>query len=545
MKAPAPMSRARRLLFNLSASVLLAGAVGAAPAPPSPQAEFQDLFAAVARAGIFPDSKTFADALPLESPTVILEQYHRDPPASPAALRAFVAQHFTLESPVAAPAPAPAARLPLLAHIDALWPQLERSTPVVPPFASALPLPKPYVVPGGRFRELYYWDSYFTMLGLARSGRADLVQDMLEDFAALLDRYGHIPNGTRTYYLGRSQPPFFFEMVALSRPADPAAAWAHFLPQLQREYAFWMAGAGSLSAPGARRRVVRLPDGALLNRYWDDVDAPRDESWREDVDLARRSAREPQQLYRDIRAAAESGWDFSSRWLADPRSLASIHTTQIAPVDLNSLLFGLERAIRAGCDRRGDQACAAEFARRAAARRQAIDRYLWDERRGLYADYDWIKQQRTPAVSAATLYPLFESLASAAHAKRVADTVRRVLLSRGGLATTTLQSGQQWDAPNGWAPLQWIAVRALRGAHQKPLAAAVACRWLVTVTAAYQQSGRLVEKYDVAAEGGGGGGEYPLQDGFGWTNGVSRELLALYPRYRGNTTLGRCPDPYG
>ena len=140
----------------------------------------------------------------------ILKQYRNQHPSTPEALRAFVTRHFTL--PVTAPEGTSAAsRLPIGAHIDALWAQLERETPSVPRYSSALPLAKPYVVPGGRFRELYYWDSYFTMLGLAQSGRQDLVKSMISDFAGLIDRYGHIPNGTRTYYLGRSQPPFFFE----------------------------------------------------------------------------------------------------------------------------------------------------------------------------------------------------------------------------------------------------------------------------------------------------------------------------------------------
>jgi alpha,alpha-trehalase len=522
---------------------LLAGVAAAYGAPQPPQAEFQDLFVAVATAGIFPDGKTFADAVPLQSPPVILSQYHAQRPASPAALRQFVAQHFSVAATALVVPPAAAVRLPIGAHIDALWAQLERDTPTVPRYGSALSLPRPYVVPGGRFRELYYWDSYFTMLGLARSARQDLVRTMIEDFAWLIDTYGDVPNGTRSYYLGRSQPPFFFEMVALLRPDDPTAAWARYLPQLRREYAFWMAGAKTLKAPGAVRRVVRLVDGSVLNRYWDDVDAPRDESWREDVGLARGSGREPQQLYRDIRAAAESGWDFSSRWLRDPRSMASIETTQIAPVDLNSLLFGLEQAIRAGCDRKGDRACSREFARHATERHRAIDRYLWDEGRGSYADFNWVDHRPTPVLSAATLYPLFESLASAAQARRVAAVVRASLLARGGLATTTLTTGQQWDAPNGWAPLQWIAVRGLRGAGAAPLAAAIACRWLVTVTSAYQSSGRLVEKYNVVSQGGGSGGEYPLQDGFGWTNGVTRQLMALYPDYSAYATPDRCPDP--
>jgi alpha,alpha-trehalase len=231
-------------------------------------------------------------------------------------------------------------------------------------------LPEPYVVPGGRFRELYYWDSYFTMLGLARSGRHDLVEHMVHDFAYLIDTYGHVPNGTRSYYLSRSQPPFFFAMVGLLDAQDPAAAYARYLPELRREYAFWMEGEAGLH--GAHRRVVALPDGAVLNRYWDDADTPREESFREDIDLSRRSGGNARQLYRNVRAAAESGWDFSTRWFADGKTLESIDTTEIVPIDLNSLLFGLEQAIGAGCGRTGDARCVEEFKRRAAARQSAV-----------------------------------------------------------------------------------------------------------------------------------------------------------------------------
>jgi alpha,alpha-trehalase len=537
-----PVILLRTLIWALC---LIASAAVAADTPGSPQGEFADLFAAVQSAALFPDSKTFADAVPLSSPATILSQYHARRPRAAADLRAFVRRNFEVPDATASPGlpQGSAAPLPLGAHIDALWPQLERMSPTVPRYSSALPLPKPYVVPGGRFRELYYWDSYFTMLGLAQSGRQDLVQDMIDDFGWLIDRYGHIPNGTRSYYLGRSQPPFFFEMVALSQPQDPAAAWARYLPQLRREYMYWMSGARQLKGPGARRRVVRLPDGAVLNRNWDDVDRPRDESWREDTALARSSGREPGQLYRDIRAAAESGWDFSSRWLRDPQSLASIETTQIVPVDLNSLLFGLEQAIRAGCERAADLVCARDFARRAAARHRAIDRYLWNPQRHIYSDYRWTDGQRTSVLSAATLYPLFESLSSTVQARQVAAVVRDSLLAPGGLATTQLTTGQQWDAPNGWAPLQWIAVRGLRDSGSEGLAAIIACRWLVNVTTAYQRSGRLVEKYNVVTSGGGAGGEYPLQDGFGWTNGVTRRLLNLYPNFAAYTTLDQCADP--
>src|SRR5262249_44692964 len=155
-----------------------------------------------------------------------------------------------------------------------------------PPYSSLLPLPRPFVVPGGRFREVYYWDTYFTMLGLVESGHQKLVQDLVDNFAYLIDTYGHVPNGNLTYYLSRAQPPFFFKMVGLLSADDEAKAFAQYLPELKKEYAFWMEGAEALRPGMAHRRVVAFPDGSVLNRYWDDRETARDESYREDMTLA-------------------------------------------------------------------------------------------------------------------------------------------------------------------------------------------------------------------------------------------------------------------
>jgi alpha,alpha-trehalase len=533
------MSASRRATLALTLLALAAYADGRAPPPP--QQEFQELFAAVESAAIFPDSKVFPDAVPEQAPVRILADYRAAPPDSAAALKEFVDAHFEL--PAAAPMPtASPQHTDVVAHIDALWGTLTRSSPKVPAWSSLLPLPRPYVVPGGRFRELYYWDSYFSMLGLQQSGRGDLQQDLVDDFAYLIDTYGHIPNGTRSYYLSRSQPPFFFEMVALLSADDPAAAYARYLPQLRREYAYWMQGEQQLARCRARRHVVALADGTLVNRYWDELDRPRDESYREDTQLAHASGRPPARLYRELRAAAESGWDFSSRWFADARSRASVHTTEIVPVDLNSLLFGLESAIRAGCERQSDARCAREFTRRAAARHAAIDRLLWDGTAGTYFDYDLAHAERIRRVSAASLYPLFVGVASAAQAHAVAQSVKQSLLQPGGLASTALTTGEQWDAPNGWAPLQWIAVAGLRANGEADLAAVIACRWISVVNDVYAHTGKLLEKYDVVTLGRpGGGGEYPTQDGFGWTNGVMRQLIALYPSDAARVRPEQCP----
>ncbi len=506
-----------------------------------PQALFKDLFAAVQEAQIFADGKAFPDAVPKAAPEDILKDYRAAQPNAPAALKAFVESHFTLPALIATAPSAPDATS-ITAHIDGLWDVLTRTSTAVPAYSSLLALPQPYVVPGGRFREMYYWDSYFTMLGLAVSGRQDLVDGMVSDFGYFIDTFGHVPNGARTYYLSRSQPPFYFDMVALTSPDDPAAAFAKYLPQLRREYAFWMDGAQSVLPGNPHRRVVAMPDGSVLNRFWDDRDTPRDEAYREDTELARASKRSAPELFRDIRAAAESGWDFGSRWFADGRTRATIDTTDIVPVDLNSLLFGLENAIRAGCEHSGDKVCSAQFAERAATRRRAIDRYLWDADIGAYLDYGLSTGARMPSVSAATLYPLFVSLASKAQATAVANVTARELLKAGGIVTTTLATGQQWDAPNGWAPLQWIAVSGLRSYGEESLAATVACRWMANVNDVYRHSGKLVEKYDVVTVGrSGGGGEYPSQDGFGWTNGVMRKLMALYPANAALASPALCP----
>src|SRR5580704_3558696 len=243
------------LLALLPAAATLPKEPPAAIRLASPEVLFGDLFVAVQTAALFGDGKTFVDAVPKAAPAEILNQYHAAHPGTPEALKQFVSDHFVLPAQ-AASAPSPPEQVSIVTHIDRLWDELTRQTPVSPPYSSALPLPHPYVVPGGRFREMYYWDSYFTMLGLAQSGRQHLLTDMVRDFAFLLDTYGHIPNGARTYYLSRSQPPFFFAMVGLLSKEDPAAAYAQYLPQLKREYAFWMEGGTTALRPGTAHRHV-------------------------------------------------------------------------------------------------------------------------------------------------------------------------------------------------------------------------------------------------------------------------------------------------
>ena len=526
--------RARRPAFlplALAGALLGVTAFGYAEDQPTSQQSSPDillgpLFNEVQSAKLFPDQKTFADAVPKSDPLTILADYRMQHTQSGFDLRHFVEMNFIL--PKEGEKYVPPEGQSLREHIDDLWPVLTRTTDKANKWDSLLPLPKPYVVPGGRFREVYYWDSYFTMLGLAESGHWDKIGDMVDNFAYELDTWGHIPNGNRSYYLSRSQPPFFSLMVELLATHD-SDALKKYRPQMEKEYAYWMEGADGLQAGQANKRVVKLADGSILNRYWDDRDTPRPESWLDDVTTAKNNPNRPAtEIYRDLRSAAASGWDFSSRWMDDPQKLGTIRTTSIVPVDLNALMFKMEKLLARASQEDGDNASASKYDALASARQKAMESHLWNDKEGWYADYDLKTGKVRNQLTAAALFPLYVKAASQDRADKVAAAASSRLLKPGGISTTTINSGQQWDAPNGWAPLQWVAVEGLQNYGQQKVAMDVTWRFLKNVQHTYDREKKLVEKYDVSSTGtGGGGGEYPLQDGFGWSNGVTLRMLDM------------------
>lgn len=498
--------------------------------PYDPSRELGALFIDAQMMRVFADSKTLVDATPRRDPAAIADAYLAEKSAADFSMRRFVAREFTPPPVPSVTAPAGSGRT-MEQHIADLWPVLTRQADVSDPRSSLLPLPRPYVVPGGRFREVYYWDSYFTMLGLLESDRAEQVGQMLDNFAHLVETVGHIPNGNRTYYLSRSQPPYFAAMVGRYAEATDTSRALVYLAAIERELAFWMDGVDSVAPGGAYRRVVRLPDGSVLNRYWDDRAEPRPESFREDFVAAQalpEGAREG--FYRNVRAAAESGWDFSSRWMRNPRALTSLETIALAPVDLNSLLYHAERtvaALRRHRDARGDAAAAARYEARAKARADALRAHMWDAATGYFYDVRWATGARVtdrPTLAAAA--PLYFGVATADQAAGVVAVLARDFLMPGGFTTTRIKSGQQWDAPNGWPPLQWLAIEGARRYGHSALADTARTRWLTLNRRVYDATGKLTEKYDVwDLSKKAGGGEYPTQDGFGWTNGVALRLL--------------------
>ncbi|MBI1224761.1 MAG: alpha,alpha-trehalase TreF [Bacteroidetes bacterium] len=484
--------------------------------------ELGPLFHDVQMSGIFPDGKTFPDCLPKRPLAIIAEQYENSKKLPDFELAAFVNAHFDIPPVVGSDFVSDPNRS-AAQHIEALWDVLTRQPDAKPPIQnSLLPLPNPYVVPGGRFREVYYWDSYFTMLGLKVNGRWDLIEGMLDNFAYLAENYGIIPNGNRSYYLGRSQPPFAALMVKLYAEHAGQDALVKYFPLLTREYKFWQDGLQDLGQ-GKRdsQRVVELGGADYLSRYWDEFDTPRPESYREDVELAMTSMQPNAQIYRNLRAAAESGWDFSSRWFADNGGFASICTTDIVPVDLNCLLWNLEQTLAETCGIIGQNDLQQKILDDAEDRKRAMLRHCWDDTDGFFFDYNFKIGRITNQRTLAAMFPLFFKICSQQQANQVADIIEQDFLKSGGLATSLRETGQQWDAPNGWAPLQWISYQGLKNYGHERLANEVKMRWLNANKAVYEKTGKMTEKYNVCEEKtNAGGGEYPNQDGFGWTNGV-------------------------
>ena len=588
------------------------------------------LLAAVQSARIFEDSKTFVDCPCVTSPAAALAAFAAlqaaHAPALPPrdALAALVAAHFGAPGAELSPAPPPGYQETLPAWADALppdaaalaravhsrWPLLGRVSSArdaaapepqeapdevdatgLPLQRTALPLPHACVVPGDRFREVYYWDTYWVVRGLLASGLTRAAEGAVRNLVALAAATapsGHVPNGARTYYLRRSQPPLLARTLAAVADALSAEAGDALLrdamPTLCAELRYWSSGSHGVRVRDAAGRVH------AVSRYWA-PGAPRPESWREDVaaaeglhDAAARA------LWRDIAAAAESGWDFSTRWLrregggsdsdgdddaapqpqpppaeAAAASLRRLRTTRVVPADLNALLLQAARLAAGFARRLHDDAAAVAFDAEVARRQDALDALLWDDAGAQWRDLildaapgdacddddGAASAVRTGRMSrrafASNWVPLWCGAAPAGSARAAAaaaSLLRSGLVLPGGVAASLAHSGLQWDYPNAWPPLQHALVEALEDAAGAHAPARAIARAFLTAAAAGLRlgvsspssssphaQGEIHEKYDAryrAAGAPGGGGEYAPQVGFGWSNGAVLDLLKRY-----------------
>ncbi|XP_041652610.1 trehalase isoform X1 [Cheilinus undulatus] len=510
----------------------------------------------VQEAKLFDDDKYFVDMKLKETPDVVISAFknlsQESPNIPPAKLQEFLSMYFDKpgtefetwtppdwhENPKFLDGIADEELRKWAVKIHQLWKSLGRkirsSVKDHPELYSQIYTPHPVIVPGGRFRELYYWDSYWVINGLLLSEMTDTAFGMIQNFLYLVNRYGFIPNGGRIYYERRSQPPFLTLMADSYYQATKDEAFLRAaLPTLETEYQFWK----------LNRSVTVTVNGTehLLNRYHVQVGLPRPESYTDDLELAEGLTDEQkEQLWMDLKAGAESGWDFTSRWYTDSDghnngTLGSTRTSQILPTDLNALLCLCEKTLASFHRILGDDDSASKYESAAALRLRAIEAVLWDAERGAWFDYNLVTKSKHSEFYPSNLAPVWAQCYSQ---PEMGEKAVQYLKSSGalqfpnGVPTSLRESGQQWDYPNAWPPLQHMLIEGLSklpSEDAKELAFDLAQRWIRTNWLAYTKYDAMFEKYDVNGDGKpGGGGEYEVQLGFGWTNGVALQLLDQY-----------------
>jgi len=432
-------------------------------------------------------------------------------------------------------------------------------------------LENPYVVPGGRFNEMYGWDSYFIIRGLLRANQIDLARGMVENFFFEIEHYGTVLNANRTYYLTRSQPPFLSSMIIAVYEAEKVRgladrAWlAKAYKYANQDYEMWtrsphLAGTTGLS------RFYDFGEGPVPEGLHDETGYYHDvlayflkqdrlspylvESQSRDAlahpeyslqlceasaagskcDLIKYVALSPE-YYKGDRSMRESGFDISFRF--GPYGAETHH---YAPVCLNSLLYKTERDMEQIATWLGDKPAATQWHQRAEKRQELIQTLLWNQQRGLFFDYDFVAKKQSSYEYATTFYPLWAGLATPEQARSVVKNLP-LFEQAGGLAMSTKETGVQWDYPYGWAPIQLLAVEGLRRYGYNAEADRISYKFLSMVLTNFVRDGNIREKYNVVTDSSNLKLSEGYRDnvaGFGWTNGVFLELLNALPKQLAN-----------
>ncbi|KAI1730024.1 trehalase domain-containing protein [Ditylenchus destructor] len=400
---------------------------------------------------------------------------------------------------------------------------------------SLLYVPKSFVIPGGRFREFYYWDAYWIIKGLLVSGMHNTSRNMIENFAYMVEKYGFIPNGGRVYYLKRSQPPFLAAMVYEYYEATHDIEFIlKMIPVLEKELEFW----------DTKRAIKVWKDGKYheVYQYRTESNVPRPESFREDIHITKQLTKNQQkrQVWQDIASAAESGWDFSSRWLNVSDKLNTIQTTAIIPVDLNAFMcwnFNILSYLYYEID---DIDRSVHYQERYNKFLSTFQRMFYVKRESGWFDYNLKTEKNNMEFFASVATPLFTRCYHSINLAQSENIFKRmdrmgVFNFAGGIPTSLNNvSGQQWDYPNGWPPLNHMIIEGLRRSENPIMqqkAFWLAEKWVLSNYRVFLDTkSRMWEKYNVVGTKpiAGVGGEYDAQFGFGWTNGVILDLLVTY-----------------
>jgi len=500
-----------------------------------------EILHAIQQSGIYADSKTFVDMPMKYDPDVIIENFKKIESHTIPNLSKFLRENFlTAGSEIMSWTPSDWVQNPsfiqnmktedykeFASQVHEMWKSLGKQLiPDVvsnPQRYSIIPQKNPFIVPGERFHEFYYWDSYWIIRGLLTSGMHDTAKGILMNAFDLIKEYGFIPNGARVYYLTRSQPPFLSEMVRYYyEQTHDVELLKYALPFLEIEYKYWM-----------DTHAVELPGGHVLNRFYTDANRPRPESYREDMHAVKEMTEDQSQsFFSDVIAGAESGEDFTSRWFTVGTDLRSIATRSFIPVGLNAVLYKFESnmiffynvlQLNPTID----------FAQAVIKRKSAIDTYLWNPNTFQWYDYSLTNNSQIMRSYPSNWFPVWAGAYDSAYTSQIFESLENSgLLQIGGVLSTDLASGQQWDSPNTWAPHQSLIAEVLLQLNTPEsiqLAETVALRWINTTYLGFKSTRMMHEKYNALIPGAAGsGGEYPPQIGFGWTNGVTLEFLSKY-----------------
>lgn len=429
----------------------------------------------------------------------------------------------------------------------------------LPPDEIATPgllyLPNRYVVPGGRFNEMYGWDSYFILLGELADGRVELARGTVENFFYEIDHYGSILNANRTYYLTRSQPPFLSAMVmavyqamSAAHPAEAKAWLRRAMPYMVRDHALWTSAPHLAGATGLSRYFDLghgpVPEMADDSTYYLDVirwlqahhfaqnaiylrKADAEDGCRGKANCLATAADGlalTESFFAGDRAMRESGFDTSFRF-----GPFSGSTQEYAPVCLNSLLLRYEMELAGMSAWLGDRAGQLRWRAAANKRKTTMNRLMWDERAGMFMDYDFGTGKKSDYKYVTTYYALWSGLATKAQAKRLRATLP-VFEHAGGLAMSAAPTGMQWDAPFGWAPTNWMAVEGLARYGYRSDAQRIAREFSASVEKNFAHDGTIREKYNVESADANvavSAGYKANVVGFGWTNGVYAVMQGL------------------
>jgi alpha,alpha-trehalase len=431
-------------------------------------------------------------------------------------------------------------------------------------------LPNAYVVPGGRFNEMYGWDSYFIIVGLVRDGRLDLAKGMVENFFFEVEHYGTFLNANRTYYLTRSQPPYLTSMIMEVYQAEKAAghsdrAWLQrAYDYAAKDYQLWvhephLAGSTGLS------RYFDFGDGPVAEGLQDETGYYKNVAAfflthpdRADHDLVETGAGksnpdavgfgfelqlcettqngkkcEPfrtvslsHDYYKGDRSMRESGFDVAFRF-----GPFGAQTHHYAAVCLNSLLYKTETDLTTMADTLGKKEDAARWRKLADDRKARMNQLFWNASKGMFFDYEFETQKQSSYTYVTTFYPMWAGLASPEQARAIEKNLQ-IFEQPGGLDMSPTESGGQWDHPYGWAPMQLVGIEGLRRYGFNDDANRVAYKFLSTVAENFRRDGTIREKYNVvtrSSETTVTAGYHMNIVGFGWTNGVFLELLQKLP----------------